>query len=215
VLSLPAPEADQRELARVVADDVRQAAPTFTGVMAPSALARAFADAWQTQTGRSSVLESREGIYELSEVHAPSGVPGAFRLATHDDRPLLVRWLDAFHAEALPGAPVEDTGAWVDRAFASPTRTVALWEDGGVPVSFAGAGNPTPNGIRIGPVYTPPAHRARGYASALVAELSARQLASGHHFCFLFTDLTNPTSNHIYQTIGYHQVGDAEVYRFG
>jgi predicted GNAT family acetyltransferase len=79
-----------------------------------------------------------------------------------------------------------------------------LWDDGG-PVSFAAFGNPTPNGIRIGPVYTPPELRRRGYASALVAELSTRLLAD-RRFCFLYTDLANPTANKIYERIGYQRV---------
>jgi predicted GNAT family acetyltransferase len=40
-------------------------------------------------------------------------------------------------------------------------------------------------------------------------------LAEGRRFCFLFTDLGNPTSNHIYQEIGYRPVADVDVYRFG
>ena len=48
-----------------------------------------------------------------------------------------------------------------------------LWEAAGEPVSLVGAGSRTPNGIRIGPVYTPPPRRGRGYASALTAEVSA------------------------------------------
>ena len=40
------------------------------------------------------------------------------------------------------------------------------------------------------------------------------QIASGRSFCVLFTDLANPTSNHIYQAIGYTPVGDAEQYLF-
>jgi predicted GNAT family acetyltransferase len=88
-----------------------------------------------------------------------------------------------------------------------------LWEDG-EPVSLAGCGSPTPNGIRVGPVYTPPARRGRGYASALTAQLTSLLLSSGHRFCFLFTDLANPTSNRIYQRIGYEPVSDVDEYRF-
>ena len=215
VLSQPAPDASESAIARAVADDVLAAKTTIAGVFGPATMARAFAETWHALTGQTSEIENREGIYELTEVRSPSGVPGSFRVAGRTDRPLLVEWLDAFNREALPSAPAMDAGTWVDRALDSPARTLALWEDDGVPVSLAGAGNPTPNGIRVGPVYTPPERRARGYASALVAELSARQLASGQRFCFLFTDLANPTSNHIYQTIGYRRVGDAEVYRFG
>jgi hypothetical protein len=81
-------------------------------------------------------------------------------------------------------------------------------------VSVVGAGGETPNGIRIGPVYTPPEVRNRGYASALTAAASADQLARGRRFCFLFTDLANPTSNKIYQAIGYEPVCDMDQYRF-
>jgi hypothetical protein len=80
-------------------------------------------------------------------------------------------------------------------------------------VSLAGFGGETPNGIRIGPVYTPPDLRRRGYATALTAALT-RSLLERHRFCFLFTDLANPTSNGIYMRIGYEPVADVEEWRF-
>ena len=75
------------------------------------------------------------------------------------------------------------------------------------PVSLAGHAGETPNGARVGPVYTPPELRGRGYASALTAALT-EQLLERRRFCFLFTDLANPTSNSIYQRIGYRPVTD-------
>jgi predicted GNAT family acetyltransferase len=80
---------------------------------------------------------------------------------------------------------------------------------------MAGYAGPTPNGIRVGPVYTPPHLRGRGYASACVAALSQELLDTGHKFCFLFTDLLNATSNHIYQVIGYQPIVDVDMYQFG
>jgi predicted GNAT family acetyltransferase len=80
---------------------------------------------------------------------------------------------------------------------------------------MAGASGPTRHGIRVGAVYTPPAMRRRGYASALVAALSQEQLDAGKKFCFLYTDLANPTSNKIYQDIGYEPVCDVDEYNFG
>jgi predicted GNAT family acetyltransferase len=79
---------------------------------------------------------------------------------------------------------------------------------------MCGTSRSTPNGSRIGPVYTPPDLRRRGYASAVVAAASQAQLDAGARFCFLFTDLANPTSNRIYQAIGYEPVRDVEVYTF-
>ena len=89
-----------------------------------------------------------------------------------------------------------------------------LWEDRGDPVSLSGFSGPTPNGIRIGPVYTPPEHRKHGYATTLVADLSAWLLEHGHRACFLYTDLANPTSNRIYVEIGYERVCDAMEFSF-
>jgi hypothetical protein len=107
----------------------------------------------------------------------------------------------------------EEAEQWLERALGGPDSGVALWIDE-EPVSFAGYGGRTPNGIRVGPVYTPPELRRRGYASALTADLTKMLLDGGRTFCFLFTDLANPTSNSIYQRIGYEPVSDADQWRF-
>jgi predicted GNAT family acetyltransferase len=79
---------------------------------------------------------------------------------------------------------------------------------------MGGYGGSTPNGARIGPIYTPPELRRRGYASALTADLTQMLLYRGSRFCFLFTDLANPTSNSIYQQIGYRPVADVDQWSF-
>lgn len=79
---------------------------------------------------------------------------------------------------------------------------------------MAGVVAHTPHGARIGYVYTPPEWRGRGYASACVAGLSQRVLDSGRRFCFLYTDLSNPTSNALYQRIGYEHVCNVIDYEF-
>jgi hypothetical protein len=89
-----------------------------------------------------------------------------------------------------------------------------VWVNGGKPVSMVCHTGPTPHGIRVSFVYTPPEQRRKGYASACTAALSRRLLDAGYQFCFLFTDLGNPTSNHIYQDIGYRPVCDVDEYRF-
>ena len=84
----------------------------------------------------------------------------------------------------------------------------------GTVVSMAGFAGPTPNGIRVAWVYTPPDNRGKGFAGACVAALSQKLLDEGRKFCFLYTDLANPISNHVYQRIGYEPVTDATVYSF-
>ncbi len=119
-------------------------------------------------------------------------------------------------AEAVPEAPPNpDPGAVADRWVAQVGRIGYVWEDDGSVVSLVGAGGETPHGIRIGPVYTPPERRSRGYASSLTAAASQDQLDRGRQFVFLFTDLANPTSNKIYRAIGYEPVCDVDQYRFG
>ena len=77
-----------------------------------------------------------------------------------------------------------------------------------MPVSMAGLSRPTTHGISINDVYTAPEFREKGYASSLVAHLSQYALDHGKEFCSLYTDLANPTSNSIYQKIGYYPVAD-------
>jgi len=167
-----------------------------------------FASRWTAVTGMDATTRRAEGAFALEEVAPVASTAGAARRATEADRELLARWMVAFVAEAMPDDPPADDGGReiVDSRLRSDSAGLWLWEVDGRAVSVAGYGGPTPNGIRIGPVYTPPEHRGHGYATSLVAELSAWLLANGRRFCFLYTDLANPTSNAIYRRIGYRQV---------
>jgi predicted GNAT family acetyltransferase len=181
------------------------------GVVAAVPEAGEFAEAWTARTGTSHRVRTRQGIYALEQALAPAGVPGAARAASRSDRDLLVRWWRAFALEALhdPDPDMSRIESSIDHRLGAEGSGLALWEDDGEPVSAAGFGGATPNGIRIGPVYTPPERRGRGYASALVASVSTQRLAEGRRFCFLYTDLANPVSNRIYERIGYEWVCEA------
>jgi len=184
------------------------------GVLGPTGAARDIADAWSARSGRPAVRVMEERIFRLDRVIAPRPAPGHCREADERDRGRLTAWCAAFVAESTPDAPPSDPALAADRMLRRIGRVPYVWEDAGEVVAFAGAGGPTPHGVRIGPVYTPPNRRDRGYASNLIAEISRRQLAAGRRFCFLFTNLANPTANHIYQTIGYVPVVDVDQYRF-
>lgn len=186
------------------------------GILAPTELAAAFLARWADRTGETAHLEVAERIFRLQRV-VPPGRPaaGSWRLARPADRELVAEWVVAFSTEAMPEQPpIDDPLGVADRWIARVNRLLYLWEDRGRVVSVVGAGGETPNGIRIGPVFTPPADRGHGYATSLTAAASADQLARGRRFCFLFTDLANPTSNAIYQSIGYEPVCDMDQYRF-
>ena len=174
------------------------------------------AERWTERTGAQAEIEQRQGVYMLLEVEPVSSAPGRAREATHADRGLLVGWLYAFADEATGGPPGEPglLERMLDARLDAEHPGYWLWEDAGVPVSVTGYGSPTPGGIRIGPVYTPPERRRRGYATALVAELSRWLLGRGHRACYLYTDLANPISNSIYGKIGYRRLCDSADVRF-
>jgi RimJ/RimL family protein N-acetyltransferase len=174
-----------------------------------------FADAWEASAGVRRRLRMSQGVYAASIARLPERVPGGMREGEPRDRGLAIDWLQAFEAEAMhEDTPHLDVAEAFDRRLASSTAGLAVWEVDAEPVSMCGYGGRTPHGIRIGPVYTPPELRGNGYASALTASVTQRLLDGGYAYCFLYTDLANPTSNSIYTKIGYELVCESADYAF-
>ncbi|HKO14890.1 MAG TPA: GNAT family N-acetyltransferase, partial [Gemmatimonadaceae bacterium] len=192
-------------MARLAAD---AAAPRLEDVLGPTASVQAFVAA---SDGDWSLVMS-QGIYECRAVSAPAAVPGTRRMAQPRDRALLADWVQRLSAEAL-AERLGDEDALARIGGHLARGTMHVWENADGAVSLAAAVAPTPNGIRINNVYTPPEHRRRGYASALVAALTQAVLHGGRTFAFLHTDLANPTSNGIYERIGYRRVAELQVLR--
>lgn len=183
------------------------------GVTADKKVARPIALALARATGRDARLSSAMGIYALSEVTDARRASGELRRLRPEEDDLACEWLLAFGEESgFDPSSEERARARLATCHGADEeqRGLLLWHANGSPVSMVGYTGPTPNGIRVGPVYTPPEHRGHGYASAAVAELSRRLLAGGRRSCFLFTDLANPTSNHIYKEVGYRRVSDVD-----
>jgi len=74
-------------------------------------------------------------------------------------------------------------------------------------VCMAGLCGKTPNGIRVGPVFTLPEHRRQGRAQRLVGQMTRLSFDEGNEVVFLFTDLSNDTSNGVYWRLGFVMVG--------
>jgi GNAT superfamily N-acetyltransferase len=196
----------------LVADLAGEALP---GMVGPTDSTTAFASAWAARTGTSATLTRHERSFRLRHVIPPRPAPGHLQRGGDEHRAVLAAWSKAFEEEAHSAPPgPTDHDAVADRWIRGVGRTAWLWIDEGRPVSLAGVGGLTPHGVRVGPVYTPPELRGRGYASNLVAEASQLQLDGGRQFVFLFTDLANPTANKIYQSIGYEPVIDIDEYAF-
>lgn len=190
-------------------NDVAEVFQTIPAVMGPSAQARAFAEAWALCKSADAQPGMRQRIYTLDKVIPPAQpAPGELRHAGRRDTDLLIGWLNSFAEET--GIGTVNVQSFVESHIAN--KTIFVWEDGGDAVTSALYSGKTPNGVRIGFVYTPPDFRRRGYASSCVAAVSQRALDGGNRFCCLYTDLSNPTSNDIYQRIGYVPVCDVGDY---
>lgn len=153
-------------------------------------------------------------LHELGELARPAPVPGGLALATEDDLELALEWYAAFlgDADEQSGRPRGSTAHGVpDRAELTRrlrARRIWFWRDGnGEPVQLTAASPPAFGVARVGPVYTPPDQRGRGWASNAVAEISRRIRDGGARVC-LFTDQANPTSNRLYAALGYRPVVD-------
>jgi predicted GNAT family acetyltransferase len=142
---------------------------------------------------------------------SPDPAPaGAARLASQPDAELLVDWLDAFHVEAEGAGPEDSRRAVADRLSHDGFM---LWETDAGPVAMAGITRAVSGVARVAPVYTPPAHRRHGYGGGVTAAITSAALAAGAHSVVLFTDLSNATSNALYQRLGYRPVEDRVLLR--
>jgi len=204
--------ADDPDAVAVLAAHAHQHLAGVPRWLGPRREAAQFADAWRRLRGEQSSVRTRMRIYQADRIRPVADVPGELRLAQAEDREMLTVWRVSFAAATGSETTPEESARVVDRHLIE--RTLYLWHDA-EPVSMAACGGTTPNGTRVNAVYTPPERRRCGYASAGVAALSERLLAEGRRFCFLYTDLANPTSNAIYQKIGYQPVCDVDGFTVG
>lgn len=198
-----APEHAARTLVEVLGEGV-------PGLAGPVDAVRAFAKASQAATGRETKTTGSR-LFRLGELCPPEPMPaGRARDAGTADRALLIEWVVAFANEV--GDAVPDPARAVDRRLEN--GRLLLWEVDGTPVSLAGITRAVAGVARVAPVYTPSALRGRGYAAAVTTEISRRAVQEGL-VVTLFTDLSNPTSNALYQRLGYRAVGDWAELEFG
>jgi uncharacterized protein len=202
----------------LLAAAVRESGLPIPGAVGNRPTVDRFNEAWAPLAGVRPHLRMGQGVFSLERAQSVPQAPGGARPAEPGDRALVIEWLEAFTSEALPAETFdrEQTERGVSRRLAAGDGDAGiwLWEDAGHAVALAAYGGPTPEGIRLGPVYTPPEHRRRGYATCLVAAVSSWLLERGRRRCYLYTDLANPTSNGIYRRIGYEQVAESAEYGY-
>lgn len=145
--------------------------------------------------------EEAELIYENSRL-VPAESKGSIRTAEESDFPLVFQWMTEFIEETgLRNFDLEN----IVRNALSAGR-YSLLEIDGVPVTMGGNSDlqhfDGSSIGRVGPIYTPREFRKNGYASAITSAITEKLLQSGA-IATLYTQAENPTSNKIYQEIGY------------
>jgi predicted GNAT family acetyltransferase len=199
------------EAVAAAVDAIVEARVRLPGVNGEAATSACFAGHWSERTKSAAHPDQGQRLYEVEHVTPAGQATGRFRRAVAEDRDLLSTWLEAFSYEVDPGQTSrQNPGEVVERRVRDGELWV--WDHEG-PVALAGLSHAVSGVARVGPVYTPPDRRGRGYASALVAEVSQGALNDGCR-CVLYTDLANPVSNSIYRAIGYRAVAEMVRYRF-
>jgi GNAT superfamily N-acetyltransferase len=194
-----------------LASAMAAAVPDLPGISGDAASAATFAGCWAEIHATAATPDLGQRLYALATLHEPNGIPGHARPATAADDELVAEWFRGFSADT--GEPPL-TDPVVNARTRIADGRIWLWDDGG-PRSMAGFTRAVGAVARVGPVYTPPEHRRHGYGAACTAAVSRHVLDHHAGGCVLYTDLANPTSNAIYQRLGYQAVGEVLRYRFG
>jgi len=194
-----------------LAADVSARYGTLPPIMGPEPDVTGLATRWAQDTGGRLHRGTRQRLLQATDVSAPPGqAPGVLRAGRDEDLPVLVTWVTAFCEDVALDYPGDPERIARDRVG---SNRLFVWDNNG-PVAMAAYAARTEHGARINFVYTPPAHRRRGYASAAVAALTRALLDQGLRFCCLYADLANPTSNRIYEAVGYRLVCHVSDYDF-
>lgn len=143
--------------------------------------------------------------YHCPKALKPLNVQGNLLKATEQNLDVVAVYLAGFLEDGF-GIKVE-LGTQIGKAKTMiDAGGLYLWMVGGQPVSMANIAHRSPRHARINAVFTPKHHRKNGYASALVAEMCI--LLEGEELVpMLYADVKNPTSNKIYQNIGFLKKG--------
>ena len=167
-----------------------------------------FAEIWKELTQVDTRLAMDQGLYRLDEVNQSlTGSPGTWRYARKDEAPLIEEWYHSFNEDAgLPKADNHEIQLKVEQFLEG--QEVFFWEDNGKVVSMMKKARPSDHGVTVSFVFTPQEERKKGYARTMVAA-GSEELLKTYDFCVLYTDMMNPTSNKIYQEIGYKKIADS------
>lgn len=185
------------------------------GVITERELAESFAKEYTSRKGLAFQTTMSQRMYELKAVNIDIKQFGILRLLEEKDMYFFPYWIEAFNAANCYGKTEmsipQDEQAY---RYQLAKKKLYVLENNGTPVCMVGYTREMQNAIGVGFVYTPPYFRGKGFATSCVARLSQMALDKGFTKCVLYTDLLNPTSNSIYQKIGYKAICDSLMLKF-
>jgi len=190
-------------------DAVLERDSEIPGVCGSRDLARSFLTRFIQLSGRALRVEVERTIlvYVLGTLVPPAPSSGYWREGEQDDFDLLLTWWNRFADDT----GVERHGLEESVRTALSDGRIYLWFDAERPVCAVShslvVATPSGSVARIGPVYTAPGERRRGYAGQLTAAVSSRLHQRGHGL-MLFTDAANATSNGVYTRLGYRRTDE-------
>lgn len=155
---------------------------------------------YKNLTGKDMKITMNQRIYSCDQTHPVSLSIGKTRLALEEDLSILCEWAYGFSKEIGEDTDMEQARKSITKLIEN--KGLYVLEINNEIVSMTGRIRSLEYTESIGYVYTPRKHRGKGYASKLVQEVTQMVIDEGKT-AVLYTDLSNPTSNHIYMDIGY------------
>ncbi|MCG7344535.1 GNAT family N-acetyltransferase [Sporosarcina sp. ACRSL] len=201
-------ESRAEELIDFIIRELRGNLIAVPSVISVKKWALSFAKAWEQITGETQKLLMDQGLYRLDKIEESLEMsPGNWRFATKADAPLIENWFALFEEDTNIGKTAPELIKEKVASFIE-AQEIFLWENEGKVVSMMKKARPTENGVTVSFVFTPKEERKKGYARTMVAH-GSKELLKDYKFCVLYTDMMNPTSNKIYQEIGYKHIADS------
>lgn len=202
-------------------DIVRYTGRPVFGLLGP----RAQVDAVREATGWLSAptgINSHEDLMAVSAstLRSPAALrdgTARCRLVTAADEDVMVQmrhdfWVYGMFEHSTP-ALRENARVLVKRETDEGSLFVLETKDG-TPVSTCVFTAVTPTRVQIGGVWTPDAHRNKGYAGAVVAGAVEHALKAGKDKSILFTGRTNHPAQAVYRRLGFETIGDYGIVLF-
>lgn len=164
-----------------------------------------FAEQYSKILGVSNKLSLSMESYQCQKIIKPKGVQGKLIKAQLSNMDIVAKFWVSFVFDCFGINVVEEKQIPVVESMIK-SGNLYLWEVDKKICGMVNIAHKSERYARINNVYTPPAERKRGYASAMVAELSSGLIKEGLAL-MLYADIKNSNSNKVYKTIGFIESG--------